>query len=906
MAEVFISHSSKDAAVAQALCGILEQNGISCWMAPRNIMPGEDWATAIAKAITTTRVFLIIYSGNSAASTEVPKEIMLAGSKRSYIIPYKIDDTPLRENFEYHLGASHWISADISKGNYKAEELLAAVRSGMGNAAPVTNVAIVNNNNSNIAVNIPAPVQKKNNKLVPIIIAAAAVLLIGIGALVAIAVGNSEDDRGKPDKSYETVETSEYEDRDDDSDKENSKDDSEDEQKPQGVIELYPYDSSHVTEYKGRSDKFVIFGEEYNEGYVFEQADGWMMLNVSDCSEFTFTAGRIDGTPDKEREIYVYLDGIEHDHYTITPNSADKITVPLNGTKIMRIESRGNGSLPALGLYDVQFKGNAAQADSAETEEIQTSGTTGLVELTAYDSSHTDRYDGRHEEFLVFGEVHNEGYLLNQSDAWLMFNVKSCDEVTFTAGRIDGTPDKDREIYVYLDGVEYDYYKITPSATETITIPLGDANIMRIYSPGNGTFPELGLYNMRFSGTAPQQEEHLTLKTEAYETGHATLCNDRHTTFNIFGEVHNNGYKMNQSDSWLLFNANGYTEFSFTAGRIDGTPSKNREIHIYLDGIEYDYFTITPEAVESITVPLNGTKVVRVYSPANGTYPELGIYDISFSGEYAPVYPENIGSTIPDSYELTHAEEYDNSHDSIRILGENHNNGYKLNQSDSRIMLNVYGYTEISFTAARLDGANRKEREIMVYLDGKQYDYFTLTPDMPEDITIPINGAKTMQIFSAANGTYPEVGLFNFRLTGEKQPLKPVQATGAAYALTDIPVYASEAVNSMNGTEFLVCGESHESGFVSEQRGTFSLSFNVSGYTECVFTAARVDGSYFNPRRITIYLDGIEAQSYDIGPDSAPLQITVPLNGAGVIDIRGEEGNHNSPCIGFYDVHFKK
>ena len=80
MAEVFISHSSNDAAVAQALCGILEQNGISCWMAPRNIMPGEDWATAIAKAITTTRVFLIIYSVNSAASTEVPKEIMLAGS----------------------------------------------------------------------------------------------------------------------------------------------------------------------------------------------------------------------------------------------------------------------------------------------------------------------------------------------------------------------------------------------------------------------------------------------------------------------------------------------------------------------------------------------------------------------------------------------------------------------------------------------------------------------------------------------------------------------------------------------------------------------------------------------------------------------------------------------------------
>ena len=41
--DVFISHSSKDKQTADAICHYLEQNGIRCWIAPRDILPGEDW-----------------------------------------------------------------------------------------------------------------------------------------------------------------------------------------------------------------------------------------------------------------------------------------------------------------------------------------------------------------------------------------------------------------------------------------------------------------------------------------------------------------------------------------------------------------------------------------------------------------------------------------------------------------------------------------------------------------------------------------------------------------------------------------------------------------------------------------------------------------------------------------------
>ncbi len=41
---VFISHSTKDKQWADQLCSSLETVGISCWIAPRDIQPGQSWA----------------------------------------------------------------------------------------------------------------------------------------------------------------------------------------------------------------------------------------------------------------------------------------------------------------------------------------------------------------------------------------------------------------------------------------------------------------------------------------------------------------------------------------------------------------------------------------------------------------------------------------------------------------------------------------------------------------------------------------------------------------------------------------------------------------------------------------------------------------------------------------------
>lgn len=51
MKKVFLSHSSKDAEFVMNVCNQLESNGLSCWIAPRDIEYGANWAESIAKGL---------------------------------------------------------------------------------------------------------------------------------------------------------------------------------------------------------------------------------------------------------------------------------------------------------------------------------------------------------------------------------------------------------------------------------------------------------------------------------------------------------------------------------------------------------------------------------------------------------------------------------------------------------------------------------------------------------------------------------------------------------------------------------------------------------------------------------------------------------------------------------------
>ena len=109
--DVFISYSIKDKYAADAVCSIMEKNGIRCWIAPRDITPGAPFAEAIIDSIKGSKVFILVFSSNSNQSPQVIKEVGRAVHHGLAIIPLRLEDVPMSKQLEYYVSDVHWMDA---------------------------------------------------------------------------------------------------------------------------------------------------------------------------------------------------------------------------------------------------------------------------------------------------------------------------------------------------------------------------------------------------------------------------------------------------------------------------------------------------------------------------------------------------------------------------------------------------------------------------------------------------------------------------------------------------------------------------------------------------------------------------------------------------------------------------
>lgn len=126
--DVFISHSTKDKKVADAVCAALEADHIRCWVAPRDVPPGAEWAASIVGAIRASRVMIIIFSKHSSDSGHVRRELTVAVEAGAVVVPMKIDDTPLGGVMEYYLSDTHWLDAMNPPSREQIARLVDTVR----------------------------------------------------------------------------------------------------------------------------------------------------------------------------------------------------------------------------------------------------------------------------------------------------------------------------------------------------------------------------------------------------------------------------------------------------------------------------------------------------------------------------------------------------------------------------------------------------------------------------------------------------------------------------------------------------------------------------------------------------------------------------------------------------------
>ena len=184
--DVFISYSSLNKNVADAVVSDFEQNGIRCWYAPRDIMPGQEWVTAIHEAINACQLFVLIYTDSSNESKQVANEVALAFNSGKTLIPFRLSATEMSSELEYYLTRVHWLDAvnpplleSITNLRKYSKKILE------GN---IPKESKIRNSNSTLKKSVPV------YWLYPVIVILIALMCI---AIILLIKGNKDDEGGK-------------------------------------------------------------------------------------------------------------------------------------------------------------------------------------------------------------------------------------------------------------------------------------------------------------------------------------------------------------------------------------------------------------------------------------------------------------------------------------------------------------------------------------------------------------------------------------------------------------------------------------------------------------------------------------------------------------------------------------
>lgn len=108
---VFISHATSDRQDALAICNAIERRGVRCWLACRDVEPGDNYQEAIVRAIREAPAMVLVFSDAANNSDEIKKELSLASRYHVSVIAVRMEDVEPCDAFAYELSTRQWIDA---------------------------------------------------------------------------------------------------------------------------------------------------------------------------------------------------------------------------------------------------------------------------------------------------------------------------------------------------------------------------------------------------------------------------------------------------------------------------------------------------------------------------------------------------------------------------------------------------------------------------------------------------------------------------------------------------------------------------------------------------------------------------------------------------------------------------
>lgn len=108
---VFVSYSQPDREAAFGIVSHLEGHGVKCWVAPRDVQPGTEWAEQIVEAIAQAFIMVLVFSASANGSPQVCREVERAVHRRVRVLPFRVEDVLPAHSLEYFLSGQHWLDA---------------------------------------------------------------------------------------------------------------------------------------------------------------------------------------------------------------------------------------------------------------------------------------------------------------------------------------------------------------------------------------------------------------------------------------------------------------------------------------------------------------------------------------------------------------------------------------------------------------------------------------------------------------------------------------------------------------------------------------------------------------------------------------------------------------------------
>jgi len=141
---VFVSYSQPDRDVALAIVSQLEGHDVQCWVAPRDVTPGSEWAEQIVEAIARAAVMVLVFSASANGSPQVRREVERAVHRRVPVLPFRVEDVMPSRSLEYFLSSQHWLDAfppPIEPHYARLTAYVKALLAGMSDAAETESAA---------------------------------------------------------------------------------------------------------------------------------------------------------------------------------------------------------------------------------------------------------------------------------------------------------------------------------------------------------------------------------------------------------------------------------------------------------------------------------------------------------------------------------------------------------------------------------------------------------------------------------------------------------------------------------------------------------------------------------------------------------------------------------------------